>query len=97
MQLDDNFYASLNRDLNDEQKQTMARKIYSELEERVGEKLQSQLSEQQFQEFESLVDKGGHTQLDEWLEANAPGYEQLTEETLEQIKQEAAANPAAYL
>lgn len=97
MQLDDDFYASLNRDLTDEQKQTMARKIYSELEERVGEKLQSQLSEQQFQEFESLIDTGGHNRLDAWLEANAPGYEQLTEEVLEQIKQAAAADPTAYL
>ena len=96
MQLDDAFYAGLGRELSEDQKQSMARKMYSQLEERVGEKLGSQLSAEQFEEFESLIDRGTDD-LDTWLQANAPGYEQLTEEVFGQIKQEAAADPSRYL
>jgi succinate dehydrogenase flavin-adding protein (antitoxin of CptAB toxin-antitoxin module) len=97
MQLDDNFYAGLGRQLSESEKQSMAQKMYSELEERVGEKLESQLSDQQAEEFESLIDKGPDGDLETWLEANAPGYEQLTQDVFEQIKREAAADPAKYL
>jgi succinate dehydrogenase flavin-adding protein (antitoxin of CptAB toxin-antitoxin module) len=97
MQLDDNFYAGLGRQLSEAEKQALAQNMYSELEERVGEKLESQLSEHQAEEFESLIDKGADNDLETWLEANAPGYEQLTEDVFAQIKQEAIADPAKYL
>jgi hypothetical protein len=97
MQLDDDFFASLGQALNEQQKQTIASNIYSELEDRVGEKLESQLSDSQYTEFEIIVAKGNEPDLDDWLSANAPGYEQLVDQTLEQIKQEAKTGVNKFL
>lgn len=89
MQLDDAFFDSLGQQLTDTQKDAIAANVYSELEERVGAQLESQVSDQQYEEFQTVVAKGNDLELDEWLARNAPGYEELVEQTLEQIKQEA--------
>ena len=97
MQLDDDFFAGLGKELTEHDKQAIAAHIYAELEERVGEKLESQITDQQYQEFEAVVAKGNDLELDSWLGQNAPGYEALVEQTLEQLKAEAQANPTKFL
>jgi hypothetical protein len=95
--MDDNFFASLGQGLSEREKQAMAAHIYAELEERVGAKLESQINDAQYEEFEAVVAKGNDLELDEWLSRNAPGYEALVEQTLEELKSEAKADPSKFL
>jgi hypothetical protein len=95
--LDDDFFASLNKDLTEEQKQAIAEKVAAMLEDRVGDKLADQVSDEKFIEFENVVENGDDTAMDNWLAANAPGYDQLVMETLEQLKREVATNPDAFM
>ena len=97
MQLDDDFFAGLGQKLTEVQKDKIAGNIYSQLEDRVGELLEARVSDQQFEQFEMLIAKGSDQELDTWLSQNAPGYDQLVEQTFEQIKQEAKLSPAKFL
>jgi hypothetical protein len=95
--LDDDFFASLNRPLTEEQKQAIAEKVAAMLENRVGDKLADQVSDEKFTEFENVVENGDDAAVDEWLAANAPGYDQLVMQTLDQLKQEVATNPDSFM
>jgi hypothetical protein len=95
--LDDNFYASLNQELSEDQKQALARNIYTELEDRVGEQLEAQLGEQKYEEFVTVIAKDDENELDSWLAVSVPQYEVLVDQTLETLKQEAKADPAKFL
>jgi hypothetical protein len=95
--LDDNFYGQFTQQLTDDQKQKIAENIYSELEDRVGEQLASEISDQQYDEFQKIADQGNDLDLEQWLKTNAPGYEKLVEDTLEQLKKEAIATTDKFL
>jgi len=97
MQLDDDFFASLGQPLTDGQKQAIAERVYTELEDKVGEAMADTLSDEQYEQFDQLLEKGGDLDVAQWLEANAPGHEQLVDDTFEAIKKAVKADPAKYL
>ena len=93
----DDFFAGLEQELSNQQKQSIAQNVYSQLEDRVGDKLQAQLSDQQYDDFEKVVESGHDQEIADWLANNAPGYQKLVDDTLEQLKQEVKADPNKFL
>ncbi len=94
-QLDDQFLADIGlTDLPDEQKKPFLQHVYDQLELRVGKRLSDGMSDAQLEEFEAIIDRKEDV-VDNWVQANAPGY--AAEETFQKMQQVsglAADNPA---
>ena len=98
MQPDNTLLTGLDLDqFSEEQRQKIIEKLYKQLEDRVGDKVAALVNDEQFARFESVIDEGDEEKLDEWLGINVPNYSQMVEKTLEQLKQEVAANPGSFL
>jgi hypothetical protein len=94
-QLDDQFLADIGlADLPEEQKKPFLQHVYDQLEYRVGVRLSEGMSDAQLEEFEAIIDRKEDV-VNNWIQANAPGY--AAEEVFQKIQQAsglAADNPA---
>ena len=77
-QLDDKFLQDVGLgDLPDDQKKLFLDHFREQLELRVGTRLSDGLSQAQLEEFESFIDRKDE-QVNTWVGANVPDYEQDT-------------------
>lgn len=94
---DDDFFSGVTQPLTEEQKKTILENVFSQLEETVGDKMADLVNDEKFAEFENVIAEDDEEKLDAWIEQNYPGYDQLVDSTLEQLRQEVAANPQSFL
>src|SRR5690348_6494685 len=91
------FFQSLNlSDLPQEERDVVAESVLEELETKVGAKLSSDLSDSQFRQLEQLASGGDEGLLEQWLDQNCPGYGQIVDTALDEIKAELQQDPAKY-
>ncbi len=94
-QLDDQFLSDIGlADLPEEQKKPFLQHVYDQLEYRVGVRLSEGMSDAQLEEFEAIIDRKEDV-VNNWIQANAPGY--AAEDVFQKIQQASgldANNPA---
>jgi flagellar basal body rod protein FlgB len=94
-QLDDQFLMDIGlADLPDDQKKPFLQHVYDQLEYRVGVRLSEGMTDTQLEQFEAIIDRN-EVVVNNWIQANAPGY--AAEEVFQKIQTTsglAADNPA---
>ncbi len=96
--LPDNFFISSGLGvLVGDQKEAAERRVLEELDLKMGDKLSNTLTEEQFLQLEHLASQDDSAKTDAWLERNCPGYEQIIEAALEEVKKEILADPQKFL
>jgi len=81
----------------DAQRQIIEANLYGQYEDRLGEKIVPLINDEKFAQFEAVIDQGDEEKIELWLDQNVPGYENIAEQVLEELKQEVRTNPAKFL
>jgi len=81
----------------DAQRETIEANLYGQYEDRLGEKIAALINDEKFAQFEAVIDQGDEEKIELWLDQNVPGYENIAEQVLEELKQEVRADPTKFL
>lgn len=94
MEIDDKFLKEMGlENLSPEEKDQALKNIFGTLNNRLGERIGELVDDDRAADFSKLVDNGvDEEQLSEWLSENVPNYNQLVEEELTKMRDQALAS-----
>jgi hypothetical protein len=81
----------------DAQRQTIEANLYGQYEDRLGERIVPLINDEKFAQFEAVIDQGDEEKIELWLDQNVPGYENIAQQVLEELKQEVRTDPTKFL